>query len=319
MLAIAQVYAGQVPDSIRSGRRALALSREIKNVWVEINSTNALTYGLLEVGAYEEALRLMQHTYALARAFPPTINTQSLLIGLGSVYHALQQWEEARSTLEEAEAMAGMVDLRSLQVSLLSQLCMHSAVAGEWEAACRYALKAVTLRKSFERAWIVWDFYVHYETEALVRGGEESQARAAVQRLGERLGSNRRSRLAYLRSLAVLAAWEGHSEQAIGHVHEAAQRASDLGLPGEQWQILAALGSVYQAERRKGKAHAALAEAARICQELAQRIKDEALRTRFLAGPQIQPVVQQAQSKATPVPNDHAEPSRERPHDLEGE
>ena len=296
--AIAQVYGGQVLDSIRSGRRALALSREIKNVWLEINSTNALTYGLLDAGAYEEALRLMQHTYTLARAFPPTINTQSFLIGLGSVYHALQQWEEARSTLEEAEAMAGTVVLRSLQVSMLSQLCMHSAVAREWEAACRYALNAVVLRKSFERAWIVWGFYFHYETESLVRGGEESQAQAAVQRLGERLGSNRRSRIPYLRSLAVLAAWDGHSEQATGHLVEAAQLAADLELPGEQWQIQSALGSLYEAEGEQGQAHTTFAEAARIIQGSAEGIKDGALRTRFLAGPQIQPVVQHARDLA---------------------
>ena len=42
-------------------------------------------------------------------------------------------------------------------------------------------------------------------------------------------------------------AWEGHSEQAIGHLREAAELAADLGLPGEQWQIQAALGTLYEA------------------------------------------------------------------------
>jgi len=231
----------------------------------------------------------------------------------------LQQWEEARSTLEEAEAMAETVDLRSLHVPVLSQLCMHYAVAGQWEAAYRYASKAVALRKSFCPLCVGVDFYSHYETEALVRGGEESQARAAVQRLGEGLGPNRRYRIPYLRSLAALAAWEGHSEQAIGHLREAAREASDLGLPGEQWPIQAALASVYEAGGEQGQAHTAWASAARIIQELAQGIKDEALRSRFLAGPQIQPVVQHAQSEVSPLLNDHTEPSDQRPHDLESE
>ena len=44
------------------------------------------------------------------------------------------------------------------------------------------------------------------------------QAREEVQRLGERLGSNRRFRIPYLRSLALLAEWQGHGAQAITHL-----------------------------------------------------------------------------------------------------
>ena len=110
------------------------------------------------------------------------------LITLGSTYQALQQWEEARSTREEAEALAETLDL----------------------------------------------------------------------------GPNWRFRIPYLRSLAVLAAWEGHSAQAIGHLRETAQLAADLGLPGEQWQIQAALGSLYQAGGEQGQAHTAFGEAERI-------------------------------------------------------
>jgi DNA-binding SARP family transcriptional activator len=319
VLASAQVHTGQVLVSMRSGRQALALAQESKSVWVQLGSTTNLAHGLLDAGAYEEALGLIQHTMALARTLPPTINFQNLLTGLGRTYHALQQWEEARSTLEEAEAMAETLELKSLHVPVLSQLCMHYAVAGQWEAACRYAAKAVALRKSLEKVLFGMDFYSHYETEALMRGGEESQARAAVQRLGEGLGPNRRYRIPYLRSLATLAAWEGHSEQAIGHLREAATLAADLGLPGEQWQIQAALGSLYEAVGEQGQAHIAWASAARIIQELAQGIKDEALCSRFLTGPQIQPVVQHAQSEVSPVPNDHTEPSKTRPYDRESE
>jgi tetratricopeptide (TPR) repeat protein len=230
----------------------------------------------------------MQHVFALAQSLPLVVTFQRFLNALGRTYHVLQQWEEARSTLEEAEAIAESVDLRSLHVPVLSQLCMNYAVVGQWEVAYRYALKAITLRKSFDRALFGVDFYSHYETEALVRGGEESQARAAVHRLGERLGSNRRYRIPYLRSLAVLAAWEGHSEQAIGHLREAAGLAADLGLPGEQWQIQAELGRMYEAGGEPVQARTVLEEAVRIIQELAQGIKDETLRRRFLAGLQIQ-------------------------------
>ncbi|HEX6552494.1 MAG TPA: hypothetical protein VF026_07015, partial [Ktedonobacteraceae bacterium] len=294
-LAFAQVHAGQVQPSMRSGRRALALAHESKNVWAHIYSTFILTFGLLEAGAYEEALVLTQPALALAQTLPPTINFQRFLTALGSTYQALQQWEEAQAPLEDAAALAETLDLRHPRVPALSRLCMNCAVAGKWQAASHYALQAIAVRKSYDAVLIGLDFSRAYETEALLRGGEERQARAEVQRLGEHLGTNRRFRIPYLQSLAVLAAWEGQREQAIGHLREAAQLAADLGLPGEQWQIQAALGSLYETGGELAQAHTAFGEAARIILGLAEGIGDEALRTRFLAGPQIQPVLQHAQ------------------------
>jgi DNA-binding SARP family transcriptional activator/predicted ATPase len=309
LLAFAQAHAGQVQPSIRSGRRALTLSKESKNVWAQINSMRYLTYGLLEAGAYEEALGLMQDAMALARTLPPTLIFQRFLYGLGNIYHALQQWGEARSTLEEAEAVAETLDLGRLRVVTLSQLCMNYAVAGQWGQAHTYAMQAMALRESLDRAMILLDFSTQYETEALLRGGDERRAREAMHRLGERLGLTRRFRIPYLQSLAVLSAWEGHREQAIGHLREAAELAADIGLPGEHWQIQAALGTLYEAGGQTAQARTAFAEAARIIQELAQGIKDEARRARFLAGPQIHPVLQHVQGEASPVAQDRAEPS----------
>ena len=189
----------------------------------------------------------------------------------------------------------------------LSQLCMNCAVAGQWAEAYTYAVQAMAVRKSLDRAMILLDFSPQYEMEALLRGGDEQQARAAMHRLGEGLGPSPRFRLPYLRSLAVLAAWEGHSEQAIGHLREAAGLAADMGLPAEQWQIQAALGTLYEAGGEPAQAHTAFAEAARIIGGLAEGITDEARRARFLAGPQIHPVLQHVQSEASPVSQDHVD------------
>src|SRR5207253_11455321 len=135
------------------------------------------------------------------------------------------------------------------------------------------------------------------------RAGDERLAREEVRRLMEEgPGSNRRFRIPSLRSSAIFAAWEGERQRAIGHLREAAQLAAEIGLPGEQWQIQAALGSVYETAGEQGQARTAFREAARIIQELAQGIKDETLRSRFLAGPQIHPVVQHAQRLATSIP-----------------
>src|SRR5205823_5895723 len=194
----------------------------------------------------------------------PTLIFQRFLYGLGNVYHALQQWEEARSTLEEAEAVAETLDLGRLRVVTLSQLCMNCTVAGQWGQAYTYAVQAMALRESLDRAMILLDFSPQYETQALLLGGDERQAREEVQRLGEGLGLFPRFRLPYLQSLAVLSLWEGHHEQAIGHLREAAGLAAEIGLPAEQWQIQAALGTVYEAGGEPAQARTAYGEAATI-------------------------------------------------------
>ena len=309
LLALAQVNCGQVFGGIRSGRKALALAQESKSVWAQVTSTLCLSFGLLEAGAYEEALGLTQHATALARTLPPTLHFQSCLNTLGSVYQAVQQWEEAHSALEEAEAVAERLGLEPHRVTTVMRLCMHCAVAGNWEAAYQYAVQACALRKSYSAALIPQYSCSQYETEAFVRGGDERQAREEVHRLGERLGSNRRFHLPYLRSLAVLAEWEGHREQAIDHLRQAAQLAAEIGLPAEQWQIQAALGRVYEAGGEQGQARTAFSEAARIIQGLAEGIGDETLRSRFLTGPQIHPVVQHARHLASAFLEDRTEPS----------
>ena len=188
VLALAQVNAGQVQQSIASGRRGLALSEEIKNVWTHVLSRFCLTFGLVEAGAYEEALGLMQQAVASAPTIALiTVVLQGLLTAQGSVYQAVQQWQEAHRAFEETVAVAKGGDVRHFRVSALSRLCMHSAVAGEWEAACRYALQAIAERKRTEAALVWLDFSSHAETETLLHAGEERQAREAVQRLGERV------------------------------------------------------------------------------------------------------------------------------------
>jgi hypothetical protein len=67
------------------------------------------------------------------------------------------------------------------------------------------------------------------------------------------------------------------------------------------------LARVYEAEGEPAQARLAWEKAATIIQGLAQGIKDETLRARFLAGPQIQPVLQQAQRAVSAVPQDHAQ------------
>ncbi|GHO86962.1 tetratricopeptide repeat protein [Dictyobacter formicarum] len=296
-LGLVQIHSGQQAESIHSGRKALELAQATRNVWVCFTSTYSLVHALLDAGSYEEAHGLMQNLVAPARTLPPGIVYQRFLIALERTYHALQQWEEARSILVEADTVAERLNLGRVRAPALSQLCMNYAVTGAWEKSGACARIAVTERRKDERGLLMLDFSP-YDIEALLRAGEERLAREELQRLGEHLALPRRFRVSYLQSWAILAAWENKHGQAIGLLREAAALAAEIDLPGEQWQIQAALGKLYEAEGAHEHASMAYTEATNLIQELARDIQDDEVRARFLCGPQIHPVLQRAQDLA---------------------
>jgi hypothetical protein len=102
-------------------------------------------------------------------------------------------------------------------------------------------------------------------------------------RWGELVGHIPRYRPLYLRSLALLAEWEGNIAQAIAYLEEARTLAEAIGLLGEQRQILAILGELYEGQGYEDKAQPALRQAGEIVQTLAASINDESLRVGFLA------------------------------------
>ena len=305
-IAMAQAQTGPVHTCIRSARKAVEYAYESKYHWVSVISVAGLVQGLLDAGGYEEALRLLQENIVLAQALPSSVNVQRFLLSQGSLYHALQWWEEARDTHEEADALAQGSRLKLLHVSTLSQLCMNAVVAGEWERAYQYALKAIAVRRDYDAPLISFDFFWHYETEVLLRMGEERLAREEVQRMGERLGPFVRFHLPYLRSRALLAVWDGETGQAIEDLNQAAQIAADLGLPTDRWQILATLGRVYERANEPGQAHTAFSEAQALIENLAEGINDREVRASFLAGRQIQQMMQQAQGETFPASKEQA-------------
>jgi tetratricopeptide (TPR) repeat protein len=129
------------------------------------------------------------------------------------------------------------------------------------------------------------------ETEALLRGGDAELAREDAYRWGELVGHIPRYRLAHVRSLAMLAEWDGRREQAIAHLEEANALAEEIGLPGEQWQILARLGELYQSSGDAKRMREAFEQAAEIVQALAAKIDDQGLRAGFLAAGPAQPLL----------------------------
>jgi DNA-binding SARP family transcriptional activator len=292
LLALGHVNCGEPRAGVSAGQAALDISLEIKNTWAQVYSVLNLNHALLEVGEYEQALRVTQQGVEMARTLPNPTLLFFLLTVLGAVHQAMLSLEEAQAALREALALSETIVVRSYHVLATSRLCANSALAGDWKGAYTYALEAVAVRKDIEASLPFIDFLRYVEIEALLRGGEEGRAREEVQRLGAGIRTTRRQRLPYLRALATLAQWDGETREALASLQEAAVLANEIGLPGELWQIEVALGEVYASTGQREQAHQAFARAMAIVQKLAAKMEDEARRSNFLAEAAVRRVLE---------------------------
>ena len=296
LLANTHIHLGRPQAGIMRARNALTINQDIENVWGQVNAIYELTSGLLDIGAYTEALEIALQAVTRARALGTRsswANSMLLrgLIQLGSVYREMQAFHAAHEVDLEALKLNEAIVSQPYTALVTTVLCADYSLTGEWADAHRYARQASIvegynmLSYAGIPQWCV--------TEALLRGGDVALAQEHLGRLGTRNGDGRRDRIQYLQAYAGLARWEGHLEQALSSLEEARVLAEEIGLPGELWHVQAALGDLYQSRGEQLPAGQACAQAATIVQELAGKIEDEALRTNFLAAPQVRRVLNQ--------------------------
>ena len=239
------------------------------------------------MGEYEEVLEHCLRGTELARKTQNVYLLWLTLDHLGWAYEVLLDLREARRAHEEALELRGALGPQ-YEVFSSIRLCGVAALSEDWEDAYAHAKKAHEGRTFFN---VLDIFYLHHEVEALLRGGDERSAREEVSRFAERAEANERERVPYLRSLAVFSEWEGDTQRAIEHLHEAHTLAQKIGLPKELWQIQARIGDLHERRGEEAEAQEALSCAARTLRELAQKIRDEELRENFLSAARVRRVL----------------------------
>ena len=289
-LAEIKINAGRPQEGIDAAQAALAISREIEDPSGQIHAAVQMVPGLLDQGAYSEALSVIQQGVALARAHEITPMLVLSLIELGNVSRAMLALEDAHAAHSEALTRCENSILQPFVKRTVGELCADRALAGQWQEACTHALKAFAVR---DHSIMYGGLVRCYVVEALLRGGKIEQAREEVRRFGELTHNKWRYRIPYLRAQALLARWDQEIDQAIAHLEAACNLARQLDLPGELWQMLAALGELYQLSTNAHQAWKACAEAARIIQSLADRMGNEQQRTTFLSAQQVRAVLEQ--------------------------
>jgi DNA-binding SARP family transcriptional activator len=287
ILALDRIMQGRLKEGVKIAREALGISRELPE-GAEAYGLWVLGLGLVEIGEYEEGLELCRRATELSRKAQNAFLLWFNLDNLGRVYEALLDLQEARRVHEEALELSGALGPHYEEASSI-RLCAVAALSEDWEEAHAHALKAHEGRTSLD---VLDSLYLHYEVEALLRGGDKRGAREEVQRFAERAEVNEREWVAYLRSLAVLSEFEGDMGRAIEHLHEAWALAQKIGLPKELWQIQGRIGDLRERCGEIGEARAVFSRAVQTLRRLAEKIGDEKLKKGFLAAPQVRCVLE---------------------------
>jgi predicted ATPase/DNA-binding SARP family transcriptional activator len=280
-LALIRIFQGRLQEGVAIARGVWAISGELPER-MEPMSLWVLGTGLQEVGEYEEALALARRGTELARKVRDTFLLAIHLARLGDAHLALLNLEEARGAYEEA------VGLGHREAVSSARLCVLAVLSEDWEDAHAHARSAHEDGTFFMPLLSV---HLHHEVEALVWGGDERLAREETVKLAERTQTDGRNRVAYLHSLAVLSEWEGELERAIGQMWEAEILTTEIGLPGELWQIQAKIGELYERRGDVGEAREAFSRAAQTVRGLGAKIKDEGLRESFHSTPRVRRVL----------------------------
>jgi tetratricopeptide (TPR) repeat protein len=278
-LAGFHILKGEVDASIAAARSAHAIGREIENSFGQAMSASWLVFGLTDRGDYQEALIVAEQNLAAARsqALAPKMVAA---FSAGLIYWALGDAVTAQAVHQVLAPWLIEAEVPGYLEQNAAHLCVDAALAGDWPTAHSYARQALAYRDYQALPLFIAPHWP--ETEALLRGGDFDLAREDARRWGELVEHIPRYRPLHLRSLALLAQWEGHSDQAIVYLEEAHALACNIGLPGEMWPILGVLGGLYQAAGEAEKARQALQMAEKIIQTLASAISDEGLRASFL-------------------------------------
>lgn len=294
-VARARTNLGQPYTAIDLARTAHTLNLESDNTWGQAVSALNLGFVLLEANEWGEALAVAQAGVETAQAVSgfaplPILN----LTVLGNTYRAMLALEAAQAAHREAIAISEARPHQPLLRMTASEMCVDCGLVGDWEAAYYYARQSLA---AHNHSLLHGGLYHWCVTEALLRGEEQSLARADAQRFGRQFGHSRRYQIPHRRCLAVLAKWEGNIDRAIEHLTIATLLAEEMRLPNEQWQVLAALGELYKISGDEARARQAFRGSVDIIQALATKIDDETLQIGFLAA---EPVLQVFRSTVSP-------------------
>jgi class 3 adenylate cyclase/predicted ATPase/ribosomal protein L40E len=265
--------------------QALRIRRELGGRRNEALSLNNLVVAYLGVGDLARALVSGEQTLAINQSIGDRHGEARALCNLALVYHQMGALVQARDTHVRALALARQLGDRSLEALTLSNLGHTQLELGDPAAARQQCEQAVALnRQTGDRRGEGYSLtHLAFALEALGELDAAAAAYGEALRLRREIGQEALA-VDDLAGLAVLAARQGRSDEALAQAREvldwmASQGVADMSYPVRAYTLaaetLAAVGEHEQAAAALGAARA-------LVQERAARISDPGVRAGFL-------------------------------------
>lgn len=245
LLSQANLMAGRPQSAVAYAREALAISRDVESPHGIGFNGLMLILALVETARSGEAADLFEELRASTAWRSPHEQIMAQLMA-GIIHRACGDVDAALKLDEESLSLINThgdelpIPLKEIAAISLTE---DYALRGKWEAAAAHADQVPQPSPS------VWFFLLgHFRwwlvVEALLRSDHEVQARDLVKQLQSATEGYPRFRLAYRRSLAVLARRDGNLDKARQHLQTAVSLAREMALPGEKAQASEALAAL---------------------------------------------------------------------------
>lgn len=285
------LFCGHPQKSLALLLEMIDFYEQIDNLWGKAECARMMAQTQLELGDYGDAYDWAIQGDTLARQMHLQMAMVDIAMAtLGTVQRTIMALDAARETLSEILKQSADRELIGFVMDwVLSELCAVHALSNDWDGAYNFASQRLQARG--DKVLLSMGLSGWYEIEALLHSGHGALARSEVEQFSEVVGDNKRYCLILLRSQAVLAQWEDEREQAITYLDEALLLAQEMSLPGEEWQILGALGRLYLDQGEQASSQQAYAAAAKIILRLAETIDDGELHRDFLSAPPVQSIL----------------------------
>ncbi|MEM7798392.1 MAG: AAA family ATPase [Chloroflexota bacterium] len=281
---------GRLQESLVKLEEVIAFVKQHDLSWRMVSYTWMLGMTLNELGRYGEAYQLMMsvHTEAQEVDFPPDLLLTELIKGI--IERNLMVFEAAEEGFLICLKMINAgPDAGWIKEWVWAELTAYYALTNQWEAGYPYAREMV--QATLDRSQLQNNLSFWLDIKTLLQNGDDALARAALEQYPSLVGEIPRAQFGLLRAQAVLARWDGQDTEAISYLEAALEIAREYELISHTWTLLAELGKLYADQGAMEKGQKAFKAAADIIHQIANGIKDEALKNGFLSAEPIQSVL----------------------------
>ncbi|MCB0995886.1 MAG: AAA family ATPase [Acidimicrobiales bacterium] len=286
-LGYAQLMTGRPQQATETLTGEQDVARRMGNSWADMECAWKLGHAWADLGRYGHAVTSARHAIDLADGH---VMAEFAFDAAAHVHRTVHDYDRARAYLDAAialrdERVAGSTTVMVHDDWAESELAVMAAEEGDWVAAATHARRRLELRQGGTGlSMAMWHWVL---TEALVLAGEEILARQDVDVLRAAVAGNPRFELVLHRCDAVLIAHDGDHDRVAAALSKALDLARRIGLPGEEWPLLAALADAARGRGDDKEADRLVSSAVEIIGTLAASIDDDEVRARYLAAPSV--------------------------------